>query len=453
MDRARLGLPGRDEEIEHFCTLIRNMGRLGIPMLCYNWMACVNWTRTTVSARGRGDALVTGFRPGRHAGRADLGRRRAGRAALGRLRVLPRAGRAGRREGGRAARPASRRSADPAAARREPHHDQRRGIRARARAGRQRGQRDLPLPGQLHAVLRRPARRDPALRQRGTHRLRALPRRARHADRLRGDLPRRGQDRHAGLHGGLARLRLRRRAAARPRADAGRRAERRPVVCAARPPARDRLHAGTARGRGGAGGRRPREHAASRRDEGRARRRRRHRPPRGRRLARRARLLRHRGWRAVAHRSGERLHRGREPARRIPARPRLRRRRQLRRLRRRGGQARPRRPGRLVGDAARFRRGPQARFAQLPGLRERRHALGDGVRLGLDERRRLSLPRRRPAARPRSPTRPAGGSRTASRWRRTRAVSTSSSRAGRASPATRCATVSSASARRRCRCP
>lgn len=62
MDRARLGLTGRDEEIGHFCTLIRNMGRLGIPMLCYNWMACVNWTRTTVSTRGRGDALVTGFR-------------------------------------------------------------------------------------------------------------------------------------------------------------------------------------------------------------------------------------------------------------------------------------------------------------------------------------------------------------------------------------------------------
>jgi mannonate dehydratase len=62
MDRARLGLTGRDEEIEHFCTLIRNMGRLGIPMLCYNWMACVNWTRTTTSRRGRGGALVTAFR-------------------------------------------------------------------------------------------------------------------------------------------------------------------------------------------------------------------------------------------------------------------------------------------------------------------------------------------------------------------------------------------------------
>jgi mannonate dehydratase len=62
MDRARLGLPGREEEIEAFCTLIRNMGRLGIPMLCYNWMGCVNWYRTSTARAGRGGALVTGFR-------------------------------------------------------------------------------------------------------------------------------------------------------------------------------------------------------------------------------------------------------------------------------------------------------------------------------------------------------------------------------------------------------
>jgi mannonate dehydratase len=62
MDRARLGLPGRDEEIGHFCTLVRNMGRLGIPMLCYNWMPGANWVRTSTIARGRGGALVTAFR-------------------------------------------------------------------------------------------------------------------------------------------------------------------------------------------------------------------------------------------------------------------------------------------------------------------------------------------------------------------------------------------------------
>jgi mannonate dehydratase len=62
MDRLRLGLPGREEELEAFCTLVRNMGRLGIPMLCYNWMACVNWQRTSTTRRGRGGAFVTAFR-------------------------------------------------------------------------------------------------------------------------------------------------------------------------------------------------------------------------------------------------------------------------------------------------------------------------------------------------------------------------------------------------------
>lgn len=62
MDRARLGRPGRDEEIENFCTLIRNMGKLEIPMLCYNWMGVVNWMRTRTAVPARGGALVTGFR-------------------------------------------------------------------------------------------------------------------------------------------------------------------------------------------------------------------------------------------------------------------------------------------------------------------------------------------------------------------------------------------------------
>lgn len=61
MNNIRLGLPGRDEEIEHFCTLLRNMGRLGIPAICYNFMAVMNWMRTSTTTPSRGGALVTSY--------------------------------------------------------------------------------------------------------------------------------------------------------------------------------------------------------------------------------------------------------------------------------------------------------------------------------------------------------------------------------------------------------
>ncbi len=61
MDKVRLGLPGRDEQIENVITQVRAMGRLDIPMLCYNWMAISSWARTHVTIEGRAGALVTGF--------------------------------------------------------------------------------------------------------------------------------------------------------------------------------------------------------------------------------------------------------------------------------------------------------------------------------------------------------------------------------------------------------
>ncbi len=61
MDNVRLGLPGRDEEIDRIITQVRAMGELEIPVLCYNWMALSSWARTRIDIPSRGGALVTGF--------------------------------------------------------------------------------------------------------------------------------------------------------------------------------------------------------------------------------------------------------------------------------------------------------------------------------------------------------------------------------------------------------
>lgn len=62
LDAVRLGREGRDEQIEAVITQVRAMGRLEIPVLCYNWMAISSWGRTTATRLGRGGALVTAYR-------------------------------------------------------------------------------------------------------------------------------------------------------------------------------------------------------------------------------------------------------------------------------------------------------------------------------------------------------------------------------------------------------
>ena len=59
-DKAMLGLPGRDEQIAHMQTTIRNMGRAGIPILGYHWMPNSVW-RTPELAVLRGGARGTRF--------------------------------------------------------------------------------------------------------------------------------------------------------------------------------------------------------------------------------------------------------------------------------------------------------------------------------------------------------------------------------------------------------
>lgn len=61
MDKVRMGLPGRDEQIEHVVDQVQAMGELGIPVLCYNWMAVTSWARTDTQVPLRGGAHGSGF--------------------------------------------------------------------------------------------------------------------------------------------------------------------------------------------------------------------------------------------------------------------------------------------------------------------------------------------------------------------------------------------------------
>lgn len=61
LNLVKRGLPGRDEQIDTVITLLTNMGRVGIPVWCYEWMTDFNWMRTSTTTASRGGSLVTSF--------------------------------------------------------------------------------------------------------------------------------------------------------------------------------------------------------------------------------------------------------------------------------------------------------------------------------------------------------------------------------------------------------
>jgi mannonate dehydratase len=60
-EKIKLGIEGRDEEIENYKAAIDALSKVGVKMICYNFMAGLGWYRTKVDLRGRGGALVTEF--------------------------------------------------------------------------------------------------------------------------------------------------------------------------------------------------------------------------------------------------------------------------------------------------------------------------------------------------------------------------------------------------------
>lgn len=60
-EKIKLGVEGRDEEIENYKAAIEALSRIGVDMICYNFMAGLGWYRTRTDLPERAGALVSEF--------------------------------------------------------------------------------------------------------------------------------------------------------------------------------------------------------------------------------------------------------------------------------------------------------------------------------------------------------------------------------------------------------
>lgn len=60
-EAIKKGLPERDGLIDLYCESVRNMGRAGIPVLCYNFMPVFDWMRTDLAYQLPDGSMVTAY--------------------------------------------------------------------------------------------------------------------------------------------------------------------------------------------------------------------------------------------------------------------------------------------------------------------------------------------------------------------------------------------------------
>lgn len=60
-ENIKLGLPGRDEEIQNYIAAIEALGKAGIDIVCYDFMAGIDWYRSNTDVPFRGGSSTMSF--------------------------------------------------------------------------------------------------------------------------------------------------------------------------------------------------------------------------------------------------------------------------------------------------------------------------------------------------------------------------------------------------------